>query len=200
MTDPYETLGVARDASPQELKRAYRAKAKAAHPDAGGPPEGMAELSAAYAILISPERREAYDQAGQTAEKDTTAAAMSGAAKVALQMLLENEGISPKRQIDDYEKGWARAYQQKKAEIQAQQEQLERAQKRIIRRPERDIIGPLLEGQAQAAEREIRKLEEENGIQAEVVKILRSYEFEEPRFAYAYYGTASSATTGGFTR
>jgi curved DNA-binding protein CbpA len=176
LTDPYETLGVPRDAPPDEIRRTYRAKAKKAHPDAGGKSIAMAELSEAYAILISPERREQYDETGQTEKKDIAAAAMNKAAQAALQILLEHEQDSPKRMIDEYEKSWARTYKQKKAELQAQQEQLERAEKRLIKRPAFDIIGQLLANQGRAAEREMRKLEEDN----EVLRILREYEFEEP--------------------
>lgn len=43
----WDILGVKPDASEDEIKRAYRAKAKAAHPDAGGSKDEMAELNAA---------------------------------------------------------------------------------------------------------------------------------------------------------
>jgi hypothetical protein len=43
----WQILGVAPDAGPAEIEAAYRAKAKAAHPDAGGSEAAMAELNAA---------------------------------------------------------------------------------------------------------------------------------------------------------
>lgn len=59
-------LGVAADASDQEVKRAYRALAKELHPDvAGDDPERLArfkEVTAAYETLSDPERRRAYDR------------------------------------------------------------------------------------------------------------------------------------------
>src|SRR6185437_244398 len=68
MDDLYQLLGVAPDASDEDIKRAYRQKAREHHPDAtGGDPESEAhfkEVSFAYEVLRDPERRARYDQFG----------------------------------------------------------------------------------------------------------------------------------------
>ena len=46
-------LGVARDASPDELRRAFRARALATHPDQGGSTLAFLEIQAAYDVLRS---------------------------------------------------------------------------------------------------------------------------------------------------
>lgn len=61
----YEILGVERDASAKEIARAYRLKAKSAHPDTGGSPEAFAELTDAYDTLADPEARAHYDLTGE---------------------------------------------------------------------------------------------------------------------------------------
>lgn len=59
--DYYELLGVARDASPAQIRAAYRARAKVMHPDTGGTPATFRRLREAYETLLDPRRRAGYD-------------------------------------------------------------------------------------------------------------------------------------------
>ena len=64
--DLYRLLGIAPDASPDEIKKAYRRKAREMHPDLdpGNPwaEEEFKQLSAAYQLLSDPTRRGQYDR------------------------------------------------------------------------------------------------------------------------------------------
>lgn len=64
MRDLYEILGVDRNASDEEIKRAYRRRARELHPDTGGDPEEFKELTTAYEVLKNPEARANYDRYG----------------------------------------------------------------------------------------------------------------------------------------
>uniref|UniRef100_A0A1D1YNS7 DnaJ n=1 Tax=Anthurium amnicola TaxID=1678845 RepID=A0A1D1YNS7_9ARAE len=66
----YEILGVSKDSSQDDLKRAYRKAAIKNHPDKGGDPEKFKELAQAYEVLSDPEKREIYDQYGEDALKE----------------------------------------------------------------------------------------------------------------------------------
>ncbi|EOY33260.1 hypothetical protein SCA6_010624 [Theobroma cacao] len=66
----YEILGVSKNASQDDLKKAYKKTAFKNHPDKGGDPEKFKELAQAYEVLSDPEKREIYDQYGEDALKD----------------------------------------------------------------------------------------------------------------------------------
>ena len=68
--DYYETLGVSKDASDEEIKRSFRKLAKQYHPDVNKEPGAEAkfkEIGEAYAILSDPQKRKTYDQFGSAA-------------------------------------------------------------------------------------------------------------------------------------
>ena len=68
MKDLYEILGVKKDASPDEIKKAYRKLARKHHPDKNpddkAAEERFKEVQGAYDILSDVEKRKAYDQNG----------------------------------------------------------------------------------------------------------------------------------------
>lgn len=69
--DYYEILGVQRDASEVEIKRAFRTQARRYHPDVNKDPDAEArfkEVNEAYGVLSDARKRAAYDRYGQAGE------------------------------------------------------------------------------------------------------------------------------------
>ena len=66
--DPYDVLGVSKNASEDEIKKAYRKLARKYHPDANpgdkDAEEKFKEVSESYSVLSDPDTRAAYDRLG----------------------------------------------------------------------------------------------------------------------------------------
>lgn len=66
--NPYEVLGLGRDATEAEIRAAYRQLSKEKHPDGGGTAEAFAAIGLAHSILMDERRRTAFDREGKVTE------------------------------------------------------------------------------------------------------------------------------------
>ena len=78
MSDLYKTLGVSKNTSEGDLKKAYRKLAMAHHPDKGGDASEFASINAAYETLKDPQKRAAYDRYGTNDPQQQGAQRQSG--------------------------------------------------------------------------------------------------------------------------
>lgn len=81
MADPYSVLGVARTASAEEIKKAYRRLAREYHPDTSTHADAedrFKQINAAYEVLSDPERRHRYDAYGDDGSRAAAGAPGAG--------------------------------------------------------------------------------------------------------------------------
>lgn len=97
MAEPslYEDLGVERDASTDDIRKAYRKLSRTHHPDRGGSSERFARINHAHEILTDPEKRRQYDLSGSTEERH--APIVQQQLRVPLQILLR--GTTQRKQV-----------------------------------------------------------------------------------------------------
>ncbi len=67
--DYYDILGVSKNASQEEIKKAYYKLAHQYHPHKGGDEKKMKEINEAYSVIGNPEKRSQYDRFGSTFEQ-----------------------------------------------------------------------------------------------------------------------------------
>ena len=76
--DYYNILGVAKNASAEEIRKIYYKLAHQHHPHKGGDEAKMKEINEAYSVLGNPEKRQQYDQYGATFEQARTQGGFGG--------------------------------------------------------------------------------------------------------------------------
>lgn len=86
----YEELGVSENATDEEIRAAFRRKAKQNHPDRGGSADKMVVTNRAYETLSSPQRRLGYDRTGEDRPQIDNAAQ-----QFVMQIALEWMGSEP---------------------------------------------------------------------------------------------------------
>jgi hypothetical protein len=118
MRDPYEVLGIARGASFEEVRAAYRRACKTHHPDMGGSHEAMVELNTAYAFILN-ELKQGAQQRQETPKQEQA----SGQRDQARREETASAGARAEEPKERTERDWRKFYR----DIDEELEELRRA-------------------------------------------------------------------------
>lgn len=183
MTNPYEILGVRRDASDDQIKAAYRRRAKATHPDSGGDPAAFGRVQKAYELLLDPVRRKVFDDTGYDVEL---------ADPVDLQALIVIEKLVNELTLDEREPGSfdplarmrsdlseeMRKARFSKRELERHAARIEHHLERLDKRPTTDILGSMLRARIKAITTAISETEAKIKASERACEMLYDYSYE----------------------
>jgi DnaJ-class molecular chaperone len=188
--DHYEVLGVARDATPDSIKKAYRQKSALYHPDRAEAgvsaseraymADTMARINAAYEVLSDPERRAAYD-----AGDDDRGKALRDAAVEALADLFQEAIANPNVSNLVF---WAvgqvririRSAEAQMDEARMQIRHLQQRRKTVrVRKGSPNLVHAIIDAKVASLEATIRGNERMIEVAVEARKLLEDYEYVE---------------------
>ena len=176
----YEDLGVQKNATEAEVKKAYRKKAQRAHPDKGGDPQEFHRLTRAYETLSDPGKREYYDAHGSDKPQDQ-------AETMALQMMAQALlGLIDQVDVDytNIIEAAGRLVQGQLEDVRKKLRQVDQAIKRREKALERlkgsksSMAADLISGDLAVKAREKAAGEEAERVVLRVIELLKEHKYE----------------------
>ena len=184
---PYEILGVPRDATLAQIRKAYRTLAKTMHPDVGGDAAHFERLKGAAELLADPARRKVFDETGEWQEKqpdndhrpvmlllaqafDQVISGTQDPSKV--DFVLEMATLLGNRR-NNIEKG-RRELPQMAAKLRKLRGRFRRKRKH---QGEPNYLESLVNSRVQAVEAQLTRMEEEDALTLKAMKVLDTFSF-----------------------
>lgn len=178
----YKTLGVASDATADEIKTAYRRCARKAHPDQGGNDAEMAAINRAYEVLGDAERRSNYDATGQ--DSDQAAEIFDQHVKALLMELfdsvLESEDRDPLAAAHRTVRDGYRAMGAEVASAEKKMAKLRARRNRLRARSGENLFQGMVDAQIAEQQGRIDQAAQTRKVLDAVKAALENYEAEEP--------------------
>lgn len=187
----YETLGVERTATADQVKAAYRRAAAAAHPDReGGSHERMQAVTRAYAVLSDAERRAEYDLTGRDGSvqpiESMAIDLLTAVFSAALDADSEPVSFARRRLMDV-----AEMMKAQRPILASRRAALERRNGKTKVRDGHNLVQSLIERRLSAVQSEQADLENSIKANAEALRMLSSYQGEPPAQVPTYGETSN---------
>lgn len=196
----YKTLGVAKDADQMTIKRAYRRKSKAAHPDRkGGSHAAMSEVNRAYALLSDATKRAHYDQTGEeqiTPLEQNAKNALAALVSELVEHYASHNAFNLVAKLREVIKSKTVEIKTNTSVQRRKADKIERVLKKHLK-PNKNankMLVHIIEHQLQQARSKVAELEQHQEIGALMLKMLEGYGWEDEAVDQALkVGTWSSA-------
>lgn len=179
MKPHYETLGVSEEASAAEIKRAFLARAKSAHPDKKGGSQGeMAAINHAFDVLGDPKRRLLYDATGQDGQRPIEEQ-MRGLLMQGFQQALKQGSQTILKDVRQFVKEAKAKTIESQKEMRKGIKELESRRKKIKSRGKENLFHMIVDKEIQNLKQNIAVMDEGLKVVAEAFKALDEYESDE---------------------
>jgi curved DNA-binding protein CbpA len=179
--NPYETLGVSKDADAAQIKKAHRKKAKANHPDQGGSKEAFLAVQKSYDILSDEQRRAHYDQTGSDNDGKSIHVVAMQSLIALLHKVIESYDPDDRPLVDIMRKEISKSITQDKQIIEKLKTfsaKMHCAAKRFTFKGEGvNIFAQVLENQSANALSQITNIENKIETQNEMLNILKDFDY-----------------------
>ncbi len=175
----YDPLGVDKNASKEEIKKAYRDKSKETHPDKKGNADEFKEIARAYSILSVDAKRKRYDTTGNENPEREFEQKFMGLANQTFMQLMEQVDIHHTDLVAEFKDVLKTLrYNMVKERLTArdQIEKYEEVKKRLKSKGNQAII-VLLDGGIQNSKERIANLEEEIDFFDKAIEVAQDYDY-----------------------
>ena len=181
--NPYEELGVDPKADTPAIKRAYRKRAKKAHPDGGGTQEAFDRLNQAHLVLSDPVRRARFDETGKM--EDVTPDIQDQAALQEISGAL-SAVLADESNIPDAKAMIIKLLRQKKGQGESQSAPLKRAiaraekiKKKFKRKGKgENVMARMIDWQLSQWKTGADSIAKQIGVLDRAIEIMKDYDFE----------------------
>lgn len=171
----YQNLGVSKNASPEEIKQAYRKRAQETHPDKGGNAEDFADVAAAYEVLSDPKRKLLYDGTGQDRQKPLEAEVQRLLVQMFNDVLLLDHDVDVLDGMHELLNTGLRRFSDQLEKCKARKKRLETRRLNIKSKGRVNLAHLVIDGALEPLKQEIAVIEREIKIGKAASKELKTY-------------------------
>lgn len=175
----YETLGVPREASADEIKQAFRRRSSQCHPDKGGSADDMAAINRAYETLGDQARRAEYDATGSSTEPGSVQAEARDALITLFRASIDNSEGDHVSEVRSMLAQHAAGLLRGQADFEKKRTRLLRRRKKVRAKTGENLVHAIIDEQVRALDQQLAKMPRGFDVNRLALEMLDNYEMTE---------------------